>query len=118
MPKIRKIAKKHKLLVVEDSCDTLAPSIDGKQTATYADVTTTSFYGSHIITAMGIGGMVLTDKEDIRDEVVMKRDWGRVGNDSEAFDNRFNFKVDNIPYDGKFLYGYLGYNFDEELELG
>lgn len=110
IPKLKKLAKKHKLFIIEDSCDTLAPCINNVQTATLADVATTSFYGSHIITALGIGGMVLTDKEDVRDAIIMKRDWGRVGNDSEAFDNRFNFKVDEIPYDGKFLYGYLGYN--------
>lgn len=107
---LKKIARKYNLVIIEDSCDTLAPSIDGRQSAFYSDVTTTSFYGSHIITALGIGGMVLTDREDIRNGVTTKRDWGRVGNDSEAFESRFDFKIDNISYDGKFLYGELGYN--------
>lgn len=107
---LKKIARKYNLVIIEDSCDTLAPSIDGKQSAFYSDVTTTSFYGSHIITALGIGGMVLTDREDILNGVTTKRDWGRVGNDSEAFQSRFDFTIDNIPYDGKFLYGELGYN--------
>ena len=38
------------------------------------------------------------------------RDWGRMGDDSEIIDDRFNHKVDGIPYDHKFLYGVLGYN--------
>ncbi len=108
--KLREIAEKYKLFIIEDSCDTLAPSLGNKQSASYADATTTSFYGSHIITALGMGGMILTDSEAIRDSVITKRDWGRVGNDSEAFEKRFDFTIDSIPYDGKFLYGELGYN--------
>ena len=38
------------------------------------------------------------------------RDWGRMGNDSEIIDDRFNHEVDGIPYDHKFLYSVLGYN--------
>lgn len=110
MPKLRKLADEHGLWLIDDSCDTLAPHIGGKTVASYADVTTTSFYGSHIITALGMGGMVLTDNETIRDRLVTLKDWGRVGNDKEAFDNRFNFEIDGIPYDAKFLYSELGYN--------
>ena len=38
------------------------------------------------------------------------RDWGRLGNDSEIMDDRFNHSVDGIPYDHKFLYSVLGYH--------
>jgi hypothetical protein len=38
------------------------------------------------------------------------RDWGRIGDNSEAMADRFNHSVDGIPYDYKFLYGVLGYN--------
>jgi CDP-6-deoxy-D-xylo-4-hexulose-3-dehydrase len=41
----------------------------------------------------------------------MFRDWGRIGNNVEDISERFNYKVDGIPYDFKFLYGCLGYNF-------
>ena len=40
----------------------------------------------------------------------MIRDWGRIGDNSESMDDRFNHKVDNIPYDYKFLYGSNVYN--------
>jgi CDP-4-dehydro-6-deoxyglucose reductase, E1 len=107
---LKKLAKERGLLLLDDSCDTLAPYIGDKTVASFADVTTTSFYGSHIITACGMGGMVLTDSEQIRDRVITLRDWGRVGNDQEEFDDRFNFKIDDIPYDAKFLYSEFGYN--------
>lgn len=110
MKYIRKLARKYKLKVIDDSCDTLFPTLHGKSVASYADVTTTSFYGSHIITACGMGGMIVTDSKEIRDRAICSRDWGRVGNDAEEFGKRFDFKIDNIPYDAKFLYSEFGYN--------
>jgi len=110
MPKLFKIAKRFGLVLIDDSCDTLAPYIGKYTVSQYAHVTTTSFYGSHIITACGMGGMVLTNNEKYRDKIVTLRDWGRVGNDAEEFDKRFDFEIDNIPYDSKFLYSDFGYN--------
>jgi len=110
MARLRKIADKHKLILIDDSCDTFAPYFNSKTAASYSDLTTTSFYGSHIITALGFGGMVLVDDEKLRDRIYTLRDWGRVGNDKEAFEKRFNFSIDEIPYDAKFLYSELGYN--------
>ena len=110
MARLRKIANRYNLILIDDSCDTFAPYFNKKTAASYSDLTTTSFYGSHIITALGFGGMVLVDDEKLRDRVYTLRDWGRVGNDKEAFENRFNFSIDEIPYDAKFLYSELGYN--------
>lgn len=110
MARLKEIADKYHLFLIDDSCDTLAPYIGGKTVASYADITTTSFYGSHIITAFGMGGMILTDDELIRQKAIVLRDWGRVGNDSEEFESRFDFEIDGIPYDSKFLYSELGYN--------
>jgi CDP-6-deoxy-D-xylo-4-hexulose-3-dehydrase len=111
MEEIKAIAVKHNLKVIDDSCDTFAPKLGEKTVASYADVTTTSFYGSHIITALGMGGMLMTDDKQVRNSAIRMRDWGRVGNDQEAFEERFNYEVDGIPYDGKFLYSHLGFNF-------
>lgn len=110
MPRLRLLAAKYDLILIDDSCDTLAPSYLGTPVAKFSDVTTTSFYGSHIITALGFGGMILTDSKGYRDRVITMRDWGRVGDDSEPFENRFDFKIDKIPYDRKFLYSEFGFN--------
>ena len=40
----------------------------------------------------------------------MFRDWGRIGDNSEDIKTRFEFSIDGIPYDYKFLYGAVGYN--------
>jgi len=110
MPRLRKLADKYNIYLIDDSCDTFAPMIDGKTVASYSDLTCTSFYGSHIITAMGIGGMIMTDNEKMRDYIIMLRDWGRYGDDREEFKKRFDFKIDDIPYDKKFIYGGYGFN--------
>jgi CDP-6-deoxy-D-xylo-4-hexulose-3-dehydrase len=90
--------------LVEDSADTMIHS-------PWSDVSTTSFYASHIITACGSGGMVMFNSESHRNRALMFRDWGRLGDNSELVSDRFNHVVDGIPYDHKFLYGCLGYNF-------
>ena len=110
MPRLYKLAKKYNLILIDDCCDSLAPYIGKYTVSQYAHVTTTSFYGSHIITACGMGGMVLTNNEKYRDKIITLRDWGRVGNDAEEFDKRFDFKIGGIPYDSKFLYSDFGYN--------
>jgi CDP-6-deoxy-D-xylo-4-hexulose-3-dehydrase len=91
------------IIVIEDSADTITYT---KST----DVSTTSFYASHIITAGGTGGMVMFNSKEHVDRALQYRDWGRMGDNSEIMDDRFNHKVDGIPYDHKFLYGVLGYN--------
>ena len=91
------------IYVIEDSADTIIYSPS-------TDVATTSFYASHVITAGGMGGMVMFNDEKHVKRALMYRDWGRIGDNSENMDERFAHDVDGIPYDYKFLYGVLGYN--------
>jgi CDP-4-dehydro-6-deoxyglucose reductase, E1 len=91
------------ICIIEDSADTVSYTKE-------SDVSTTSFYASHVITAGGMGGMVMfNDKEQVK-RALQYRDWGRIGDNSENMDERFAHDVDGIPYDYKFLYGVLGYN--------
>jgi CDP-6-deoxy-D-xylo-4-hexulose-3-dehydrase len=92
------------ILVIEDSADTITYTEE-------TDVSTTSFYASHVITAGGTGGMVMFNDKKHVDRALQYRDWGRMGDNSEIMDDRFNHSVDGIPYDHKFLYSVLGYNF-------
>jgi CDP-6-deoxy-D-xylo-4-hexulose-3-dehydrase len=92
------------ITVIEDSADTISYTED-------TDISTTSFYASHVITAGGAGGMVMFNDEKLRNVCLQFRDWGRMGDNSEIMDDRFNHVVDGIPYDHKFLYDVLGYNF-------
>ena len=92
------------IILIEDSADTITHTIE-------TDISTTSFYASHIITAGGSGGMVMFNNLEHRNVSLQFRDWGRIGDNSEVMSDRFNHIVDGIPYDYKFLYGVLGYNF-------
>lgn len=91
------------VILIEDSADTII-----KNECT--DVSTTSFYASHVITAGGTGGMVMFNSAEHLKRATMFRDWGRIGDNIEEPSARFNYSVDGIPYDWKFLYGALGYN--------
>jgi CDP-6-deoxy-D-xylo-4-hexulose-3-dehydrase len=92
------------IILIEDSADTVTHTSE-------TDIATTSFYASHVITAGGSGGMVMFNDEKLRNVCLQFRDWGRMGDNSEVMSDRFNHTVDGIPYDHKFLYGVLGYNF-------
>lgn len=114
MARLRKIANKHKLIFIEDSCDTLGATFEGKPTGSYSDISTTSFYGSHIISGAGGGGMVCVSNKDWATDLKVLRGWGRMSsimNESEDIDKRFNYKIDNFIYDSKFIFNKIGYNF-------
>ena len=58
-PSIKKIANKYNLKLIEDSADTLGAKINNKSTGNFSDMTITSFYGSHVISCAGNGGMLM-----------------------------------------------------------
>jgi CDP-6-deoxy-D-xylo-4-hexulose-3-dehydrase len=99
-----KLLGREDIILIEDSADTVTHTPE-------SDIATTSFYASHVITAGGTGGMVMFNNKKLVNVCLQFRDWGRLGNDSEIMSDRFNHDVDGIPYDHKFLYSVLGYNF-------
>ena len=113
MRKLRKIADDNDLIFIEDSADTLGATFDGIPTGKFSDISTTSFYGSHIITAAGEGGMICCNKKEWERRFKILRGWGRTSalNESENIEERFNKKLDDIPYDSKFIFEDIGYNF-------
>jgi CDP-6-deoxy-D-xylo-4-hexulose-3-dehydrase len=91
------------IILFEDSADTITST-------PWTDLAITSFYSSHLITAGGSGGMLLVNDEKYLKLATMYRDWGRIGDNSEDVSKRFEYTIDGIPYDYKFLYGAIGYN--------
>jgi len=91
------------IILFEDSADTITSTPE-------TDISITSFYASHVITAGGMGGMVMFNNEKYLKRAKMFRDWGRIGENTEDMIERFNYNIDGIPYDYKFLYGAIGYN--------
>ncbi len=117
---LREIADKHNLFLLEDSADTLGAEIDGASSGRFTDMSTTSFYGSHIINCAGNGGMICVNSEAFYDRGRLLRSWGRSSSlfvESEKIENRFNVELEGIPYDAKFVFSEPGYNI-EGSEMG
>ena len=112
--KINKIAKKYNLKVIEDSADTIGYTIDKKDAGKYSNVTTNSFYASHIINGAGTGGIACFNNYKLYQRAKLLRGWGRSSatfNESESINKRFNVKISGIDYDAKYIFSDLGYNF-------
>ncbi len=117
---LREIADRHNLIVIEDSADTLGATLDTLPVGRFTDLSTTSFYGSHVVNCAGNGGMLCVNEERLDSRAKLLRSWGRSSSlfvESEAIENRFNVEVDGINYDAKFVFEALGYNL-EPSEMG
>lgn len=114
---IARVAKKHGLKVIEDSCDTLGARFAGKPTGAFSDVSTTSFYASHIITAAAGGGMACFSDPKLARRAMVVANWGRESTlfgayeKSEEIKKRFAGRLGGEVYDAKFIFSELGYNF-------
>jgi len=117
MDKIKQIAKQYKLLLVEDNCDALGSEYNGQKTGSFGSLATSSFYPAHHMTMAGEGGAVYINDLTLLKAVSTIRNWGRGCWCSDknsgylgACKQRFNFKLDGIPIDHKYLFLTLGYN--------
>lgn len=118
--KIRAIADQYHLIVIEDSCDTLGATFSGNSSGFYSDISTTSFYGSHIINCAGNGGMLCVNDPEFAKKAMLLRSWGRSSSlyiESESIPARFQKKIEQMDYDAKFIFEEIGYNL-EPSELG
>ena len=114
LKKIYTIAKKYSLKIIEDSADTIGYKLNNKNAGRYSDITTNSFYASHIINGAGTGGIVLFNDFNLYQRAKLLRGWGRSSatfNESESIKERFNIKVSGIDYDAKYIFSEFGYNF-------
>jgi CDP-6-deoxy-D-xylo-4-hexulose-3-dehydrase len=112
---VMRVAEKHRLVVVEDCCDALGATYNGRKVGTFGDVGTLSFYPAHHIT-MGEGGAVFTNRSELKRNLESIRDWGRdcycePGHD-DTCGKRFGWQLGDLPpgYDHKYTYSNTGYN--------
>ena len=112
---VMQIAKENKLFVIEDSCDAVGATYDGKPVGSFGDLSTASFYPAHHVT-MGEGGCVQAKTASMRKIVESLRDWGRdcwcpPGEDNTC-GRRFDWELGGLPYgyDHKYTYSHIGYN--------
>ena len=115
LDRVTAVARDKGLWLVEDTCDALGSLYRGRQTGTFGDLSTFSFYPAHHIT-MGEGGAVATDQPLLKKIAASFRDWGRdcwcepgVAN---TCGKRFDWQLGELPhgYDHKYIYSHVGYN--------
>jgi CDP-6-deoxy-D-xylo-4-hexulose-3-dehydrase len=112
---VMKLATKHSLWVIEDSCDAFGGMYKGQTIGSFGDLSTLSFYPAHHITT-GEGGAVLVKSAALKPIVESFRDWGRDCWCSPGCDNtclkRYEWQLGGLPkgYDHKYTYSHLGYN--------
>lgn len=114
MPALMKVAKKHKLYVIEDNCDGWGSNIGKRKVGAFGNLSFTSFHAAHIV-SMGQGGGVFTNDKELARRVRMYRDWGRQS-DIERKTNGTKWKDLPEDYDSRFIYEKIGYNLSP-LEL-
>lgn len=109
------VCRRHGLLLVEDCCDALGSTYDGRPVGTFGELATLSFYPAHHVTT-GEGGAVLTNRPKLKKIVESIRDWGRdcwcePGRENTC-GTRFCRQHGSLPagYDHKYVYSHLGYN--------
>jgi len=109
------LCRKHGLWLIEDCCDALGSTWNGRKVGTFGDIGTLSFYPAHHIT-MGEGGAVFTRHPELAKIAESFRDWGRDCHCAPGKDNscgkRFCQRLGSLPtgYDHKYTYSHLGYN--------
>lgn len=109
------VANKHNLWLIEDNCDAVGTTYNGRLTGSFGHLSTVSFYPAHHIT-MGEGGCVLTRHAQLKKLVESFRDWGRdcwcAPGVANTCGKRFEWQLGELPegYDHKYIYSHIGYN--------
>lgn len=123
---VKSFCDKHKLFLLEDCCDALGATYNGRHVGTFGEMGTLSFYPAHHITT-GEGGAVFSTNQEILDIAASFRDWGRDCWCSPGKENscgkRYDWQLGDLPegYDHKYIYSHLGYNLkmtDMQAALG
>ncbi len=115
LTEVMRVAKKYDLWVVEDCCDALGSTYEGRMVGSFGDVGTLSFYPAHHITT-GEGGAVFTNRAKVRRAMESIRDWGRdcwcAPGQDDTCKKRFTSQHGDLPFgfDHKYTYSHLGYN--------
>lgn len=96
MDQIMKIARRHKLYVIEDCAEALGAEYRGRKVGTLGDIATFSFFANKVITT-GEGGMVVTNNPELQSKMQILRDHGMT-REKRYWHNvtGFNYRLTNL----------------------
>lgn len=97
MDSILKLAKKYKLKILEDSCESLGATFQGHMVGTQGDIGTFAFYPNKQMTT-GEGGMIVTDSKEVYKLCDSMRNQGR-GESMEWLRHErlgYNYRMDDM----------------------
>lgn len=112
---VRQICDENNLFLIEDNCDGLGSTLNGRKTGTFGVVSTLSFYPAHHLTCAQ-GGMVLTSDDRIAKILRSIRGWGKScscpPNQDNVCGKRFEGQFGTLPvgFDHKYVFSEFGYN--------
>lgn len=95
MDEIIKICERHKLLLIEDAAQSLGARYKGKSAGTFGLASAYSFYPAKVVGCFGDGGAVVTNDENIYNQVFLTRDHGRA-KIGEVVTWGINSRLDNL----------------------
>ncbi len=112
---LRDFCREKNLFLLEDGCDALGATYDGKPVGSFGDMSSISCYPAHQIT-MGEGGGIAINNRFLVKTALSMRDWGRdcwcEPGKSNTCEKRFDWQLGDLPrgYDHKYIYSNIGYN--------
>jgi len=121
MDQLMDLVNRYNLVLLEDCCDALGSTYDGKAIGSHGHMASCSFYPAHTIT-MGEGGFVSCNDKNTETIVRSLREWGRgcycVGPEANKLKcgtckERFKEWLPSLPgeiFDHKYVYDEIGYN--------
>ena len=92
---ILEIARRHRLLVIEDAAQAHAAEYQGRRVGSIGDLGCFSFYPGKNLGAYGEGGMVVTNNEEFAHTIRMLRDWGQERKYHHVLKG-FNYRMEGI----------------------
>ena len=95
MDGVMAVARAHGLVVVEDAAQAHGAESKGRRAGSIGDIGCFSFYPGKNLGALGEGGALVTDREDIAITARMLRDWGQVAKHQHVLKG-FNYRMDGI----------------------
>jgi len=96
MDAINKIAVKHNLVIIEDSCQALGAKYKDQFAGTFGLTGTFSFFPAKTLGCFGDGGAVVTNSDEVAEKIRMIRDHGRDPSDGKVKIFGFNSRLDNL----------------------